>query len=220
MAHEVSPHPWSLGPCTPVSRLSLGQSTATVLASIYEDPDAVRAFALRIPHWSRGRGQYPGHFLFTPIATRFYCSLISSVVGKPVLPHREYQFAPFAMIRDVGGDFQVSESMPHCDEFCDYVSIISLSTPEDVPATVLSGTSFWRHSPTGLTSMPRDLRRKEREKTFSERPDACWERIGFVPHQYNHMTVFSARAFHRIEFANAEAASVRLTQNLYVVTSE
>jgi hypothetical protein len=141
------------------------------------------------------------------------------VVEEQVVPHREYQFAPFARIRDVSGAFQQGENVPHSDEFCDYVAVISLSTTEDVPATAISGTSFWRHTPTGLTSMPRELNRKEREKVFSG-PEPCWEQIGFIPHEYNQMIVFPARALHRIEFQNAESTSVRLTQNLYVVASE
>jgi hypothetical protein len=220
VSHTVPPRLWSLSQCAPLSRLSLGQGKVSVVPCVYEDPDSVRSLALSIPLWSRGRGQYPGHFLFTPIPTQFYCPLLSSVVDKPVAPHREYRFAPFARIQDVSGTFQRDESIPHSDGFCDYVGIISLSTTEDTARTATSGTSFWRHAPTGLTGMPRNVGAKEYERVFSKKQEQCWEQIGFVPHKYNQMVVFPARAFHRIEFQNAGSASLRLTQNLYVVASD
>ena len=211
--------PWSLGRCEVVKRLTIGGSEVTQIKSVYCEPDSVRTFALKLNNWSPGGGQFPGHFLFTPIPSAFYSDLVGSTAGQIVTPHREYRFSPFAAIRDQNNAFQESEVLPHSDCFCDYVGIISLSNDEDIPASVRSGTSFWRHIPTGLTSMTPEITVEEQSQMFSKSSIASWEQAGYVQHVYNHMIVFPAKIFHRIEFTDASPAMLRLTQNLYMVNA-
>ncbi|MBP6189615.1 MAG: hypothetical protein KA440_11745 [Azonexus sp.] len=197
----------------PVTIMTLGQVPVMILTNVYRNPDAVRMFAMSQRTWTQGKGLYPGHFLFTPVTTQFFCPFFSKHMGLRVRPHAEYQFAPFARIEG-GNDFQDKENTPHIDDFCDYVGVLSLSTTEDIPSSAVCGTSFWRHVPTGAEIAPDS----ESVSQFFTTPDSSWEQTGLVQHRYNQLVIFSARAFHRIDLSGAGPRAIRLTQNFYLIT--
>jgi len=213
--------PWSLGTCELSSRISVDRQEVSLVEEVSSDPDVVRSFALDSQSWTEGRGHYPGRFFFSPIPTKFYCSALSDILGVKVEPSRNYRFAPFALIERPEEIARVQKSTPHSDRFCDYVAVICLSRQENPPSTAPAGTSFWRHSPTGMSSAPRDWPSKRVREELGSGCESAWLPIAHAAMRYNQMVVFPAALFHRIELGIASRTGRsgydRLTQNLYLV---
>ena len=209
--------PWSLERLGDVTDIAIDSCVVHVVDDVYSDPNCVRSFALTTPFWSEGRGRYPGRFLFSPVPTRFYCSMLSEVLGREVVPSKNYRFAPFAMIEYSAGMSSTQSAVPHSDGFCDYVAIIYLSERSDASSDEPTGTSFWRHMRTGLSGAPGHWSSDDTRASLDEPVESAWQRIACVDLCYNRMVVFPANLFHRIELGDLKApGSLRLTQNLYV----
>jgi hypothetical protein len=115
---------------------------------------------------------------------------LSYVMGRPVYPNNMFFRATNA---------NTEAAYVHSDrESGDYTCIVYLSEHEET-----SGTGFYRHRETGMTSMPSFAELAEKPEFFEQLKremvsgsDEHWEQLDFIRGRFNRAVVFDAPLFH------------------------
>ena len=229
-----------------VNRMQIAGRWLAVVDGVYQNPDAVRRFALS-QHYGSGGGIYPGRFARVPLSIDPLLELINVAIpspqGRPLVSHPDYHgITAFAMLTASGRDLSPHQQQPHSDGFCEYAAILYLSQPDDC----VGGTSFWRHrradleyAPTG--SDPRTLDAIQRygadsplrlfkqmlNEALAEpiggyitESNGTWEQIKIVEMRQNRLVVYDASLFHSICVPRSDwtpdPRRPRITQNQYL----
>jgi hypothetical protein len=196
--------------------------TVFVVDEFYENPSAVRAFALSVDFGLRQHGaNFPGQeseqsFAATNIEAKF-----SEILGRKVSPFSEshiYGRFRYALANEMGAtDVHIDDS--------DWTAVIYL-TPCQKPS---GGLTFYQHVATGLTSVPDRQMLKtlnynskvqfdsEVVYTDTKTPDA-WRAVASIGYKFNRCVIFRGnQLFHGISSTFGTTLSdARLTQNFFL----
>lgn len=229
-----------------VDRVQIAGRWLAVVDGVYQDPDAVRRFALS-QHYGPGGGIYPGRFALVPLSTDPLLELINMAIpsphGRPLVSHPHYQgITAFAMLTASGRDLSPLQQLPHSDGFCKYAAVLYLSQPDDC----VGGTAFWRHRRADLeyapavgdprtfdaiqryeADSPLRLFRQMMNEALAEpiggyitESNGTWERIKIVEMRQNRLVVYDANLFHSIYVPRSDWAPdlrrPQITQNQYL----
>lgn len=165
-----------------------------VVDDFCEDLDSVRASALAagISTWLPNKGEVGSSIYEGMGFWGNHASMLRSLVGatsKLVLPN-----SMFFRVTNEG----MEKAYIHSDrESGAHTCVVYLSDHEE-----LSGTAFFKHKRTGLTSMPSFAEMyemgilEELKQDMVSRDESKWEQVGFVEAKYNRALIFDAPLFH------------------------
>jgi hypothetical protein len=189
-----------------------------VVDNFLDDPDEVRAFALKaeyVPAWGSWQGL---HSLERHPGTREVLFQIAALVSSRSPNWDEidasYQYWKKASCGGFAAMFSGDEGVIHAHRRSgDWAGVVYLSTPEDCRDR--PGTVFFRHRATGLNRITRaDELEEPEEAALADCRDArAWTELGAVPMGYNRLVLFDSRYFHSASAGfGADLASCRLIQ--------
>jgi hypothetical protein len=181
-----------------------------VVDDFYDDPDEIRARALRLKYKRPEGVNYPGVVASTPDDIEPAMASFSRLLGGIDIKCRRDQGA-FRIT--TAADTARRTSMVHVDT-PDFSAIVHLSKGQG------EGTYFYRHKALDLERVsPEDnerpaVRRAIETDTLNL---AAWEVIHMIPMKYNRLLIFDGKYFHSgaHRLTGATRAEGRMTQNFF-----
>jgi hypothetical protein len=192
-----------------------------VLDGFYENPDAIRAWALSTGYKSVGRYSFPGWQSAKALHNETLMRRFAQIVGRPIqVDVDEFTFGGFRIVTRRTGQL----TKVHADTAADWAGLVYLTpdAPDD------AGTGFFRHRSSGFERPPTD--RQAQALGYADcadftravvlrdsaNPDA-WELLEWVAPIYNRLILFRGCEFYHAPLGGAgdTVDTGRLSHNFF-----
>lgn len=177
-----------------------------IIDDFYPDPEYVRTWALSAPlHASKGN--YAGRMTESSFYTDEHTKIFQSITGEEVYPAKNLNGHFRFTLQD-----EIPRQYIHFDPgpgqiWAGVVYLSHQSDIDSVPQHELTGTVFWRHNRTGLTTLPLQQQILDQYgwhdtddlKNFLEQEgtqEQLWTKILHVPARFNRLVLFRPWMFH------------------------
>ncbi|MFF3377815.1 DUF6445 family protein [Streptomyces sp. NPDC002680] len=197
-------------------------SKVIIVDDFYANPEAVRAKALTSRFANIEPTDYPGFASQLVIGSRSLEQVFTGLIGAELNVDRDrFTWGGFRYITEKSG----RSAIVHADVAADWAGMVYL-TPN---APMSSGTAFFRHRATGLSSPPTD--REARAMGYADssefddqviRPDKAdlskWEQIARIGPVYNRLILFRGSEHYHAPMGGCGdcAKTARLTHIFFV----
>lgn len=154
-----------------------------IFENFYEDPDAVREFALALPY--DVVGNYPG--VRTPCMNQEFCDYIQGYLEEKL--HTKITYFPRDLY-NTSFQYTTKDAKTWIHHDSTKVAGVLYLTPN---APIESGTAIYRHKNTGI------YRHEEGQIDYNEDPlvEEDWEKIIEVGNVYNRLVIYDGMYYHR-----------------------
>ncbi len=184
-----------------------------VIDNFYENPDQVRALALKAHYQDVTQLNYPGFQSIYNYASLSVTQKIEKAINSKILLASKAQtFGKFrVMLKEADSNLKV-----HLDGQSDWTGVLYLNPDEDCDG----GTGFYTHKKTGFDGPTNDLNWHEIEKDIIESDTLnpyAWTQTGFVAMKFNRLVLFRGnKLFHcHTKSFGTNLQNGRLTQNFF-----
>lgn len=198
-----------------------------VVDDFYPDPDTVRDLVLNMPREEQSGGNYAGVMTQEALFTPGHQQALMNLTGQQLTPSTGLcGKVRFTQAHESGRQhihFDPGNNMM-------WAGVVFLQQPEHYPAANRSGTRFWRHLRTGLSSIPltqegieaHGWNNVEDLQAFLETDgvdESLWELTLEVPYRYNRLVLFRPWQFHSPGDAFGDSLdNCRILQTLFLTT--
>lgn len=169
-----------------------------IVDNFYQNPDAIRNFALQVEKEKQSSGNYAGVMTEQSFLTQEHLDIFSTLAGHKVIPSTSFT-GKFRFTK-IGDSYKQDI---HFDPEAYAWACVCYLTPTEYP----EGTIFWKHNRTGLESIPRTLEGLQQYgwsgpddlKEFLETEGvnhSLWTKTMVVPYRYNRLVMFRPWRFH------------------------